>query len=103
MVLMPASVAAAPPPHSSTWLRHCGVLALLGAGIIINDSGEEEVKGLTTAAGIWLTATIGVAVGMGREATAVSSALLALVILYTVPRVARLESRGREFGRGDIR
>ena len=67
-----------------------------GAGTIINASGEEEVKGLTTAAGIWLTAAIGVAAGMGREATAVLSAVLALVILYTVPKVARLESRGSQ-------
>lgn len=51
----------------------------------------------------WLTAAIGVAAGMGREATAVLSALLALVILYTAPKVARLESRGSQLGRGDIR
>jgi putative Mg2+ transporter-C (MgtC) family protein len=37
------------------------VWGFLGAGTIINGSGEEEVKGLTTAAGIWMTATIGVA------------------------------------------
>ena len=64
-------------------------VGFLGAGTIIKGSGEEEVKGLTTAAGIWLTAAIGVAAGMGREATAVLSTLLALVILYTVPTVAR--------------
>ena len=34
---------------------------------------QEEVKGLTTAASIWLTAALGVAAGMGREATAVLS------------------------------
>lgn len=64
-----------------------GLLAgvgFLGAGTIVNGSGEAEVKGLTTVAGIWRTATIGVAAGMG-EATTVLSALLAL-ILYTVPR-----------------
>lgn len=59
--------------------------------------------GLTTAAGIWLTTAIGVASGMGRDATAVSSALSALVFLYTVPKVARLERRRRQLGRGDIR
>ena len=64
-------------------------VGFLGAGTIIKGSGEEEVKGLTTAAGIWLTAAIGVAAGMGREATAVLSTLLALVILYTVPTIAR--------------
>ena len=64
-------------------------VGFLGAGTIIKGSGEEEVKGLTTAAGIWLTAAIGVAAGTGREATAVLSTLLALVILYTVPTIAR--------------
>lgn len=71
-------------------------VGFLGAGTIVKGSGNEEVKGLTTAAGIWLTAAIGVAAGLGREATAVLSTLLALVILATLPRVARLfEGRGR--------
>lgn len=68
-----------------------GLLAgvgFLGAGAIIKGSGEEEIKGLTTAAGIWLTAAIGMAAGMGREATAVLSTLIALIILYTVPKIA---------------
>ena len=50
---------------------------------------EADVQGLTTAAGIWLTAAIGVAAGMGREATAVLSTVLALVILATLPQFAR--------------
>ena len=70
-------------------------VGFLGAGTIIKGNGEEEIKGLTTAAGIWLTAAIGVAAGMGREATAVLSTLLALVILYTVPKIARrFQNRG---------
>ena len=46
-----------------------GVIAgvgFLGAGAILKLDGEERVKGLTTAAGIWLTAPIGVAAGMRR-------------------------------------
>ncbi len=70
-------------------------IGFLGAGTIIKGTGPEEVKGLTTAAGIWLTAAIGVAAGMGREATAVLSTFLVLVILSSVLRVARLfEIRG---------
>ena len=68
-------------------------VGFLGAGTIIKGNGEEDVKGLTTAAGIWLTAAIGVAAGMGREATAVLSTLLALVILTTLPKVARVLER----------
>jgi putative Mg2+ transporter-C (MgtC) family protein len=70
-------------------------IGFLGAGTILKghakgDNDEEQVKGLTTAAGIWLTAAIGVAAGMGREATAVLSTLLALGILALVPRLVRL-------------
>jgi putative Mg2+ transporter-C (MgtC) family protein len=55
-------------------------IGFLGAGAIIKQR-NEDIKGLTTAAGIWLTAAVGVAAGMGLEATAVLSALFALVVL----------------------
>jgi putative Mg2+ transporter-C (MgtC) family protein len=49
---------------------------------------------LTTAAGIWLTAAIGMAAGMGREATAILSTVLALSVLSIFPKIAQsLESR----------
>jgi putative Mg2+ transporter-C (MgtC) family protein len=65
-------------------------IGFLGAGAIIKGSAEESVKGLTTAAGIWLTAAIGIACVLGRESTAVLSALLAFVILALVPHLTRL-------------
>jgi len=65
-------------------------IGFLGAGTILKGDDEEKVKGLTTAAGIWLTAAIGVAAGMGREATAVLSTLLALAIFTLIPHVGRL-------------
>lgn len=73
-----------------------GVIAgvgFLGAGTILKDSSQGDapplVRGLTTAAGIWLTAAIGVACGLGEEATAVLSALIAWVILSAVPLMLR--------------
>ena len=63
-------------------------VGFLGAGAIIKGNGAEEIKGLTTAAGIWLTAAIGMAAGLGRQATAVLSTLIALIILYTIPKIA---------------
>ncbi len=60
-------------------------VGFLGAGTILKGHSEGEVHGLTTAAGIWLTAAIGVAAGLGRESTAVLSALLALGVLSLVP------------------
>jgi putative Mg2+ transporter-C (MgtC) family protein len=55
-------------------------IGFLGAGTIIKLK-NEDIKGLTTAAGIWLTAAVGVAAGMGLEATAILSALFGLVVL----------------------
>ena len=65
-------------------------VGFLGAGTIIKNHSTDDVKGLTTAAGIWLTAAIGVAAGMGREATAILSTLLALAILTAAPRVSQM-------------
>jgi putative Mg2+ transporter-C (MgtC) family protein len=60
-------------------------VGFLGAGTILKGSAEEKVHGLTTAAGIWLTAAIGTAAGLGLEATAVLSAVLALAVLGALP------------------
>ena len=68
-------------------------IGFLGAGTILKGDAEGQVKGLTTAAGIYMTAAIGVAAGLGREATAVLSTLLALAILSSVPLVSRLLER----------
>ena len=56
-------------------------VGFLGAGAILKSQDDNHIRGLTTAAGLWLTAAVGVAAGMGREATAVLSALFALAIL----------------------
>ena len=56
-------------------------IGFIGAGAILKHSQKDDIKGVTTAASVWLTAAIGIAAGMGREATAVLSALFALAIL----------------------
>ncbi|WP_017907141.1 MgtC/SapB family protein [Pseudomonas asplenii] len=73
-----------------------GVIAgigFLGAGTILKghaDEAGQHVKGLTTAAGLWMTAAIGVAAGLGREATAVLSTVLALAVFSLMPKIVRL-------------
>ncbi|HKX54007.1 MAG TPA: MgtC/SapB family protein [Nitrosospira sp.] len=62
-------------------------VGFLGAGTILKSASEETVKGLTTAAGVWLTAAVGIAAGLGREGSAVLSALFAFVILHLVPKI----------------
>ena len=64
-------------------------IGFLGAGAIIKGNNDEHITGLTTAAGIWLTAAIGVTVGMGRETSALLCALFALAIFYLVPHLSR--------------
>jgi putative Mg2+ transporter-C (MgtC) family protein len=60
-------------------------VGFLGAGSILNARREEDIRGLTTAASIWLTAAIGVAAGLGREVTAILATLLALAVLAAMP------------------
>ena len=61
-------------------------IGFLGAGAILKQRDRNDVRGLTTAASIWLTAALGVAAGMGREATALLSTVFALVILAILRR-----------------
>lgn len=62
-------------------------IGFLGAGAIIKNHSEENVQGLTTAAGVWMTSAIGIACGLGRESTAVIGTLLALIVLALVPKL----------------
>lgn len=75
-----------------------GVIAgvgFLGAGAILKRQSEDDVQGLTTAANIWMTAAIGIACGLGRESTAVLSALLTLAVLSVIPKwLDRHEAKG---------
>jgi putative Mg2+ transporter-C (MgtC) family protein len=61
-------------------------IGFLGAGAIVKGKPGEEIQGLTTAATIWMTAAIGVTVGLGRAATGILSAALALVVLAVLNR-----------------
>jgi putative Mg2+ transporter-C (MgtC) family protein len=60
-------------------------IGFVGAGAIIKSDHPTRILGLTTAAGIWLTAAIGVAVGMGRGATAVVATAMAFLVLWLIP------------------
>jgi putative Mg2+ transporter-C (MgtC) family protein len=56
-------------------------VGFLGGGAILKLPAEREISGLTTAAGIWLTAAVGVTVGMGQLGLAVTGAVLAWFVL----------------------
>ncbi len=59
-------------------------MGFLGAGAII--TGKGSVRGLTTAAGLWLVTGIGLAIGAGYITPAIFATLISLIILYGLRR-----------------
>jgi len=95
-ILVPQMAGADPAAISRVVQGLVAGIGFLGAGTILKGHAEDahHVKGLTTAAGLWMTAAIGVAAGMGREATALLSTLLTLGVLAVMPIVVgRFEAK----------
>jgi putative Mg2+ transporter-C (MgtC) family protein len=66
-------------------------VGFLGAGTIIRDSSEPTVvRGLTTAASLWATAGIGIAVGYGAP-TATLAIVGTVLVLFTLVVLTRFE------------
>lgn len=64
-------------------------IGFLGAGTILKGRDELHVQGLTTAAGIWMTAAVGMACGTGRLGVAILGAICCLIVLIAIPHVSR--------------
>ena len=62
-------------------------IGFLGAGCIFKLTEQHEVKGLTTAAGVWVTAAVGAAIGVGLIWPALLALALAWIILWALHRV----------------
>lgn len=62
-------------------------IGFIGAGSILKLNQERDIQGLTTAAGVWMTAAVGVAVGLGALGLALLGTILALLILTFVGRI----------------
>lgn len=56
-------------------------IGFIGAGSILKLGEQHEIKGLTTAASVWMTAAIGVTVGLGNLGISLIVTALALIIL----------------------
>lgn len=69
-------------------------IGFLGAGAIIQMKGS--VRGLTTAAGMWMTACIGLAVGSGMYLVSIVAALAILLVLTMLEVAERHLFRGKE-------
>ena len=64
-------------------------IGFLGAGVIMHRESAGVVKGLTTAAVVWVVAGLGLAAGMGLHWHAAMGAVLALVVLTLGQRFER--------------
>ncbi len=79
-----AGLGVAPPPNADATRVVQGIAAgigFLGAGTILKLSDQLEIKGLTTASSIWLTAAVGTAAGLAMISLAVSATIMALLLL----------------------
>jgi len=61
-------------------------IGFIGAGVILRGQREKEVAGLTTAATIWITAAVGLAVGAGMYWISVIATAVTVGVLF-LPKV----------------
>jgi len=69
-------------------------IGFLGAGTIIRDN--EGVRGLTTAASLWVVSGIGLAVGCGFTSAAIYTTVLALIVLFILRLLENAMLHGKE-------
>lgn len=62
-------------------------IGFLGAGLIIRSNKSDQLKNVTTAASIWYSASIGMAIGFGFYFMAIVGALYA-VLISRIPRIS---------------
>lgn len=70
-------------------------IGFIGAGTILKRGEEEDIKGLTTAATIWLTAAVGAAAGAGQGWIAFIGVAIAFLILSIFSGIDRWLARKR--------
>jgi putative Mg2+ transporter-C (MgtC) family protein len=62
-------------------------VSFLGAGIIFRDKQQHSIKGLTTAAGIWCVAGIGMAAGAGVYFLAVFATIFVVILQFLMHKI----------------
>lgn len=67
-------------------------IGFLGAGTILVTS-RNQIKGLTTAAGLWACACLGLAIGVGFYSLAIISAAVIILILASLPTIEHAFTR----------
>ena len=64
-------------------------IGFLGAGAIVKQPAGSDVQGLTTAAGIWFAAAVGLAAGLGQLTAATVGTILALIVFIALAPIER--------------
>lgn len=64
-------------------------IGFIGAGVVIHDHQSETVRGLTTAATVWVTAALGIACALAAWTVIAAGALLTLFVLFGLGWVER--------------
>ena len=67
-------------------------IGFIGAGIILLKGGNK-ITGLTTAAAMWATATVGLAYGAGEYVSAFTGTLLVFVILTVMSKLEKKQKK----------
>jgi putative Mg2+ transporter-C (MgtC) family protein len=75
-------------------------IGFLGAGSIMKIREEREIRGLTTAAGIWMTAAASVAIGLGQILLGLMAGILAWIVLAVLSRFEPAPRDGPGHGNG---
>jgi putative Mg2+ transporter-C (MgtC) family protein len=64
-------------------------IGFLGGGVILRDDSHQSVHGLTTAASVWVVASLGIACGAGQWLTALMALALTLIVLVFLGRIEK--------------
>jgi putative Mg2+ transporter-C (MgtC) family protein len=75
-------------------------IGFLGAGAIMKIREEKEIRGLTTAAGIWMTAAASVAIGLGQIGIGLIAGVLAWIVLGVLHGLEPEHKGGPPHGNG---
>lgn len=78
-------------------------IGFLGAGAIFRSSDRDKVRGLTTAAAIWVVAAIGLACGIGLLWEAIAATVIVLAVLILLRLLERSLLSSRSAGKRQIR
>src|SRR5690606_7289810 len=75
-------------------------IGFLGAGTIMKIREQKEIRGLTTAAGIWMTAATSATIGLGQIGTGLLAGAFAWIVLAILHRFEPEPKAGPPHGNG---